>query len=64
MTQAEILNASLAATNIKGFAELVKAMREAQRDYFRTRAREALLEAKSLEMQVDAAVKMVLGDGR
>ena len=60
MTKLEELNAALASTNIKGFAELVAAMRAAQASYFRTRSKEDLLEAKSLEVQVDAAVKRVM----
>lgn len=39
------------------FFNLVKAMREAQRDYFSTRSHEALTKARQLERQVDAYIK-------
>ena len=38
------------------FKELVKQMREAQRQYFATRERDWLREAKRLEKQVDEAL--------
>ena len=38
------------------FFNLVKAMREAQRDYFTTRSHEALQKARQLERQVDAYI--------
>lgn len=41
-------------------AYLVKRMRDAQKNYFRTRAPEVLGESKKLEREVDAAVKGVL----
>ena len=39
--------------DIKGFIINVKMMRQAQRDYFATRSREALMQAKDLERKVD-----------
>jgi len=39
------------------FVALVKAMRDAQRRYFRERSPAALEESKRLEREVDAAVK-------
>jgi len=39
------------------FFNLVKAMREAQREYFSTRSHEALQKARSLERSVDAYIK-------
>ena len=39
------------------FFNLVKAMREAQREYFSTRSHEALQKARSLESSVDAYIK-------
>ena len=39
------------------FFNLVKAMREAQREYFSTRSHEALHKARSLERSVDAYIK-------
>lgn len=38
------------------FFRLVKAMREAQREYFATRSREALQRSKSLEKRVDDSI--------
>lgn len=38
------------------FKELVRRMRECQKNYFRTRTTEALRESKSLERQVDEAL--------
>lgn len=40
----------------EGFWELVKQMREAQREYFRTRDHACLQESKRLERAVDAAI--------
>lgn len=37
----------------KEFYITVKAMRQAQREYFSTRSKESLLKAKDLEKQVD-----------
>lgn len=42
--------------DIQALARLVREMREAQRDYFRTRSREALQVSKSLEAKVDRAL--------
>ena len=39
-----------------GFMQLVKQMREAQREYFRTRSREALQQSKALEKRVDEEI--------
>lgn len=39
------------------FYKLVKAMREAQREYFSTRSHAALQKARSLERSVDAYIK-------
>ena len=39
------------------FFNLVKAMREAQREYFSTRSHAALQKARSLERSVDAYIK-------
>ena len=38
---------------MKAFIELVKAMRMAQKDYFKTRNSASLLKSKALERQVD-----------
>ena len=53
-------NLPSAAENLTGrvkFFNLVKAMREAQREYFSTRSHEALQKARSLERSVDAYIK-------
>ena len=39
------------------FFNLVKAMREAQREYFSTRSHAALQKARTLEQRVDACIK-------
>lgn len=39
------------------FVALVRSMREAQRDYFKTRSGEALSRSKELERKVDAALR-------
>ena len=39
------------------FFNLVKAMRESQKDYFSTRSHEALQKARLLERSVDAYIK-------
>ena len=41
----------------KQFRDLVRRMREAQREYFRTRSHFALQRSKELERQVDAELK-------
>lgn len=43
--------------NLKEFAALVAEMRDAQREYFRTRSGEVLERSKKLEKQVDHALK-------
>lgn len=42
--------------NNQEFTELVREMRQAQKDYFRTRSREALEKSKQLEKAVDAVL--------
>lgn len=42
------------------FATLVGEMRDAQRDYFKGRTKEALIRSKEREKEVDCAVKHVL----
>jgi hypothetical protein len=39
------------------FFKLVKAMREAQKEYFSTRSQQALQKSKELEKRVDASIK-------
>lgn len=39
------------------FFNLVKDMREAQREYFRTRSRECLMKSRDLETRVDEQIK-------
>lgn len=39
------------------FIELVKAMREAQKDYFKNRTQSGLVRAKNLERQVDTQLE-------
>lgn len=46
------------------FRELVAKMRSAQRDYFRTRSRDALDQSKQLERAVDAAISGALKDNQ
>ena len=41
---------------MKDFITTVKAMREAQKEYFRTRDRQVLLKSKTLEKRVDALI--------
>lgn len=43
-------------------AELVKRMREAQKDYFRHRQPHTLARSKDLELEVDKAVERICGD--
>ena len=45
--------------NPKEFYELVKSMRKAQRDYFRTRDLEILKKSKHLESILDKEIKRV-----
>lgn len=54
------LNLPSTAENLTGrvkFFNLVKAMRETQREYFSTRSHEDLQKARSLERSVDACIK-------
>ena len=41
---------------MKEFVELVAAMRNAQKEYFRTRHQDWLVKSKELEKQVDQAI--------
>jgi len=41
------------------FFDKVAAMREAQREYFRTRSRSSLEKSKRLEQEIDAEIKRV-----
>ena len=43
----------------KEFFNVVKKMREAQRDFFNTRSKDALFASKRLEREVDAEIKRV-----
>lgn len=43
----------------RSFFELVGAMRDAQKEYFRTRDRDALVASKTLEARVDAEIARV-----
>lgn len=42
--------------NSKEFFDTVAAMRDAQKEYFRTRTRESLTESKRLEKRIDAEI--------
>lgn len=44
---------------MKEFVNLVKRMREAQKEYFRTRQPEALKFSKSMEAKVDRAIETI-----
>lgn len=44
----------------RGYAKLVGQMRQAQRDYFRTRDKNTLARSKKLEEQVDRANRIIL----
>jgi hypothetical protein len=46
--------------NVKEIAELGAAMREAQKEYFRTRSEAALAKSKELEKRFDLAVREIL----
>ena len=46
---------------LKEFVELVKKMREMQKEYFRTRSLNVLNQSKALERQVDNAIKTITG---
>lgn len=45
----------------RDFFEKVAAMRQAQRDYFKTRDKEVLIRSKQLEKEVDDEIKRVTG---
>lgn len=45
--------------DVKGFIINVKMMRQAQKEYFATRSKEALIEAKNLERKVDDDLLMI-----
>lgn len=49
-------------TTVNELAKLVRAMRDAQNDYFQARTRTALHVAKILERKVDRIVLQVLGE--
>jgi len=44
------------------FIQLVKRMRDAQRAYFRTRSKQALVESKQIEKEVDDHINLFLND--
>jgi hypothetical protein len=44
-------------TTMKEFIELVREMRNAQKEYFKTRSRDLLSKSKQLEKQVDDEIK-------
>lgn len=46
--------------DIAEFIRTVVAMRQAQKDYFRTRSQQSLLASKDLEKQVDKDAKTIL----
>ena len=45
--------------NAKEFYDIVKAMREAQRNYFKYRTKQFLEESKALERTIDAEINRV-----
>lgn len=45
--------------NSRTFFEKVALMREAQKEYFRTRSHDALRKSKALEAEIDAEIKRV-----
>lgn len=45
--------------NARQFFEKVSLMREAQKEYFRTRSHDVLRKSKSLEAEIDAEIKRV-----
>lgn len=47
----------LGAYDARDLAALVKSMRDAQREYFRTRTQESLRKSKALEAQVDKRIE-------
>jgi hypothetical protein len=52
-------NANLAANDLRAFVALTSLMREAQKTYFKFRDKDTLIDSKSLEAQVDAAIRIV-----
>ena len=57
-SQRQVLSISTVMNNGRlQFFNLVKAMREAQNEYFRTRSQQALTKARQLERQVDTYIK-------
>lgn len=49
--------------NSRTFFEKVALMREAQKDYFRTKSRDALRKSKALEAEIDHEIERVRGMG-
>lgn len=49
--------------NTESFISLIKAMRDAQREYFRLRTSETLRRAKELEKQVDQKILELRSNG-
>ena len=49
--------------NSRTFFEKVALMREAQKDYFRTRSRDALRKSKALESEIDHEIERVRAMG-
>lgn len=49
--------------NSRTFFEKVALMREAQKDYFRTRSQEVLRKSKSLEAEIDREIERVRSMG-
>lgn len=49
--------------NPRTFFEKVALMREAQKDYFRTRSRDALRKSKALEAELDREIERVRAMG-
>mgnify|MGYP000949209578 CR=1 FL=1 len=48
--------------DFKEFLELFKKMRDKQKEYFRTRSKEVLVEAKQLEKEVDEQILRYLAN--
>jgi hypothetical protein len=63
MATVESISPRLAAADLESFALLVNLMRLAQTEYFKTQDRNVLISSKQLEAKVDAAVKIILGEG-
>lgn len=51
-----------AETRLREFAKLVASMRDAQRDYFRTKSAAALDRAKRMEKAVDRRLKEIFDE--